>query len=297
MTKDTKIQIRKDVNTPVPSALESPGVSLPENIAGNDIYALVTGASRGLGKAFTVELARRNTNLLLVALPDDGLPELCEEMNRDYKIKCHFLETDLTSHGSIDELVRWVIGNYRVNILINNAGMGGSREFELAEKDYLDNMISLNIRALTLITHQLLPELKSHRQSWILNVSSMASFTPMGYKTVYPASKVFVLYFSQGLNQELKGTGVSVSVVNPGPMKTNKHVTSRIRKMGALGKIGLLTPEYVASRSIDLMFMGRTIIIPGWLNHLSWLATKTVPGWIRLPYITNRMKKGITISN
>jgi uncharacterized protein len=297
MTKGTKIQIKKKVNASIPSASETPGNSLPENIVSNDTYALVTGASRGLGKAFTVELARRNKNLLLVALPDDGLPELCQEMNRNFRIKCHYLETDLTSHGSIDELVRWVTGNYRVNILINNAGMGGSREFELAEKDYLDNMISLNIRALTLITHQLLPELKSHRQSWILNVASMASFTPMGYKTVYPASKVFVLYFSQGLNQELKGTGVFVSVVNPGPMKTNKHVTSRINKLGTLGKIGLLTPGYVASRSIDLMFRGRSIIILGWLNHLSWLAMKTVPGWIRLPYITNRMKKGITISN
>ncbi len=262
-----------------------------------DKYALVTGASKGLGKAFTIELAKRKINLLLVALPEDGLRELCADLEKNYQIKCHYFETDLTRKNGIDELIRWAAGRYRINILINNAGMGGSREFELAEKDYLDKMISLNIRALTLITHQLLPELKSHPRSYILNVASMASFTPMGYKTVYPASKVFVLYFSRGLCQELKGTGVIVSVVNPGPMKTNKQVIKRINKLGTFGTIGLLSPGYVASKSIDLMFKGKPVIILGWLNRLSWLAMKTVPAWIRLPYITKRMKKGITMSN
>jgi uncharacterized protein len=262
-----------------------------------DRYALVTGASKGLGKAFTIELAKRGINVLLVALPDDGLPELCGDLEKNYQVKCHYFETDLTSKNCIDELINWAAGRYSINILINNAGMGGSREFELAEKDYLDKMISLNIRALTLITHQLLPELKSHPRSYILNVASMASFTPMGYKTIYPASKVFVLYFSRGLFQELKGTGVFVSVVNPGPMKTNKHVIKRINKLGTFGTIGLLSPEYVASRSIDQMFKGKPVIILGWLNRLSWLAMRTVPAWIRLPYVTKRMKKAITTSN
>jgi uncharacterized protein len=263
----------------------------------NENFALVTGASRGLGRAFTIELARRKINILLVALPDDGLPELCMELRNNYQVKCDYFETDLTKNSNIDQMVNWVTLNYSVNILINNAGMGGSREFELAEKDYLDNMISLNIRALTLITHQLLPVLKSHKQSYILNVGSMASFSPMGYKTIYPASKVFVLYFSRGLYQELKGTGVFVSVVHPGPMKTNKQVIKLINRLGAYGKIGLLTPEYVASKSIKLLFQHKPIIILGWLNHLSWLAMKAVPAWIRLPYLTKRMKKGLTVSN
>jgi uncharacterized protein len=280
----------------VPVNTEQPGIFPSHKTSSDKLYALVTGASRGLGKAFTIELAKRSINVLIVALPDDGLPELCTLLSTEYRIECDYFEADFTRPGDIDEMVRWATGNYRINILINNAGMGGSREFELAEKDYLDNMISLNIRALTLITHQMLPELRSHRQSYILNVASMASFSPIGYKTIYPASKVFVLYFSRGLAEELKGSGVSVSVVYPGPMKTNKYVTKRIIKQGIYGRIGLLEPEYVASRSIDLMFRHKTHIILGWLNHLSWLFMKTVPAWIRLPAITKRVKRELTAS-
>ncbi len=259
-------------------------------------YALVTGASRGLGKEFAVELAKRNINLLMVALPDDGLPELCKFIRVRYKVECAFHETDLTRQHSISEMVNWALSNFRINILINNAGMGGSKEFESAGAEYLDNMISLNIRALTLITHQLLPELKSHRRAWILNVASMASFIPIGYKTIYPASKVFVLYFTKGLYQELKGTGILASVVHPGPMKTNSFVTNRINRMGMFGRIGLLTPEYVARKSINMMFRGKPLIILGWLNRLTWLLMKTVPDSIRLPFITKLVKKELFAS-
>ena len=259
-----------------------------------EFYALVTGASKGLGRAFSVELAKRNINVLLVALPDDGLPELCRKLTGEYNIKCSYFETDLTKKSNIGKLTEWALKNFNINILINNAGMGGSKEFELAESEYLENMIALNIRALTLITHRLLPGLKRHRQSYILNVASMASFSPIGYKTIYPASKVFVLYFTRGLHQELKGTGVFASVIHPGPMKTNSQVTRRIIKHGLFGKMGLLTPEYVAEKSLDKLFRHNSRIILGWLNRISWLVMTIVPLWIRLPMITRMVKKEIT---
>jgi uncharacterized protein len=293
MRKNSKPQV-KETNAAVHIEDKTSGMPSPPYPLNKKKYALITGASRGLGRAFTIELARRQINVLLVALPEDGLPELCSLLNTDYQVECDYFEADFTRPGEIDDMVKWATGNYSINILINNAGMGGSREFELADKDYIDNIISLNIRALTLITHQLLPELRSHRQSYILNVASMASFSPIGYKTVYPASKVFVLYFSRGLSEELKGTGVSVSVVYPGPMKTNKYVTKRINKQGIYGRIGLLEPEYVASRSIALMFRRKPHIILGWLNHLSWLFMKTVPLWIRLPVITRQVKNELS---
>ncbi len=267
------------------------------NFIKSDVFALVTGASRGLGKAFANELAKARINVLMVALPNDGLPELCESIKNNYNVKCHYFETDLTEQESISELVTWALNNFRINILINNAGMGGSKEFEHAETEYLDNIISLNIRALTHITHKFLPELKTHKQSYILNVASMASFSPIGYKTIYPASKVFVLYFSRGLYQELKGTGVFVSVLHPGPMKTNLHVTKRINQQGIFGRIGLLTPEYVAEKALIKLFNHNSLIILGWLNHLSWLIMKTIPTSIRLPIITKRVKREFSSPN
>ena len=274
--------------------MNDPEKTYIRNNKGTDkLFALVTGGSRGLGREFVIELARKKINVLIVALPDDGLPGLCQFIRNNFSVECHYLEIDLTNHNSIEELVNWASG-YRINMLINNAGMGGSREFVLAETEYLDSMIALNVRALTLITHKFLPELKSHKKSYILNVASMASFSPIGYKTIYPASKVFVLYFTRGLSQELKGTGVVVSVVHPGPMKTNRHVTKTIEKLGMFGKIGLLTPEYVASKSLNLLLKGRSLIILGWLNHLAWLVMKTVPLSIRLPLITNIIKKDVS---
>lgn len=254
-------------------------------------YAFVTGASRGLGRAFTVELAKRNINVLLIALPEDGLPELCTYLKENFSIKCSYFETDLTETRNIKKLTDWTLSKFRISILINNAGIGGSKEFEHAETDYLQKIIALNITALTLITHKLLPELKSHEQSYILNVASIASFSPIGYKTIYPASKVFVHYFSRGLQQELKGTGVFVSVLHPGPMKTNKQVIKRINRHGLFGRLGILTPEYVAERSLDKLFRHKSLIIPGWFNNFIRLLMKTVPVSIRLPIITKRIKR------
>lgn len=254
-------------------------------------YAFVTGASRGLGRAFTIELAKRNINVLLVALPEDGLPELCAHLKENYRIKCSFFETDLTETENIKKLIDWTLSRFRINILINNAGIGGSKEFEHAETDYLEKMIALNITALTLITHKLLPELKSHKQSYILNVASIASFSPIGYKTIYPASKVFVHYFTRGLHQELKRTAVFVSVLHPGPMKTNKQVIKRINKHGLFGRLGILTPGYVAEKSLDKLFKYKSLIVLGWFNNFIILIMKTVPISIRLPIITKRIKR------
>jgi uncharacterized protein len=261
-----------------------------------DLYALVTGASKGLGRQYALELARKKINVLLVALADDGLPELCNDLRDRFNIRCHYFATDLTKTENIEKLVNWTLGNFRVNILINNAGMGGSKEFELADAEYLDRMISLNIRALTLITHRLLPELKSHGQSFILNVASMASFTPLGYKTIYPATKVFVLYFTKGLRQELTGTGVTASVVHPGPMKTNSHVVRRIEKIGLFARIGLLSPEYVAGRSLNLLFRKKPVIILGWFNQLCRVGMKAVPSPLWLPMVTRMFKKELAAS-
>jgi short-subunit dehydrogenase len=182
-------------------------------------------------------------------------------------------------------------------MLINNAGIGGTSEFEKTNGSLINNIILLNVRATALLTHQLLPLLKQNQPAWILNVASMASFSPIGYKTVYPASKVFVLSFSRGLHEELKGSGVFVSVVHPGPMKTNEDSTRRIEKQGMLAKMGLLSPEVMAKKTLDKLFRKDTLILIGWINKLNWLLMKTIPVWVRLPLITQIVKREILTSN
>ena len=248
-------------------------------------FALVTGASQGLGKAFATELAQRGHNVLLTALPGTGLFQLCDSLENRYNITAHALACDLTFESEVQRLLQWIRENYAVHLLINNAGIGGTAAFSHTPFDFIDNVIQLNVRATVMLTHQLLPLLQRHRQAWVLNVASMAAFSPMGYKTVYPASKAFVRHFSRGLQEELKASGVWVSVVHPGPMATNPDCSRRIARQGWLGKAALLPPETLARKALDQLFKKKARIIIGGMNRFNRLLMWLVPTSIRLPLL------------
>lgn len=249
-------------------------------------YALITGAGKGLGKAFAEELAKRNYNVLLTALPGENLDTYCQYLSVKYSVDTDFIECDLTEKEEIMRVVCWVKENYLLSVLINNVGIGGTAEFEKAEASLIDTIIQLDIRATTLFTHELLPLLRTNETSWILNVSSMAAFTPLGYKTVYPASKDFVRFFSKGLYQELKGTGVFVSVVYPGPMTTHFDSMRRIIKQGTIAKMSVLSAQYTAKKTIENLFKKRTHIIIGNGNKFNRFLTRIIPVSLRCPMLT-----------
>lgn len=260
------------------------------NTHNTDSYALITGASQGFGKQLAEEIARRGINVLLVSLPGEDLPSFCKELESSYKIKADYFETDLREQSSVYQTAEWAIKNYKVNILVNNAGIGGSLPFEEASLELLESMIQINIRVVTLLTRLLLNELKSCKRAYILNVASMASFSPMAFKTIYPASKAFVHSFSRSLNQELKRTGVHVSAIYPGPMKTNAEVTGRIEKQSYIARLGLVSPSKVAKVAVSGLFERQSQIVPGLYNKFFWLLMKIVPLNVRLNVISDIMK-------
>lgn len=253
-------------------------------------YAVVTGASQGLGKAFAESLAKKNINVILISLPDQKLKEVSQEIAESYHVKTEYYEVDLSVNENIFKLTEWLNNSFDIHILINNAGLGGTMKFVDATPDYINTILQVNIAATSLITHQLLPNLLRQPQSYILNVSSMAAFSPIGFKTVYPASKTFIHSFSRGLYEELKDTNVFVSVVNPGAMKTNSDVCKRIEKQGFLGRLTLLDPDKVASYCINQLFKRDSVIM---VNPFSWLVMKVLPIWITLPLMTSAIKKEI----
>ncbi len=253
-------------------------------------YALITGASQGFGKELAEELARRSHNLLLVSLPNENLDKVSNELASKYKIDVNYFESDLTHERSVYDIAEWALSKYRVNVLINNAGIGGSMPFQLCTTKMLDEMIQINIRAVTILTRLMIEELRSHPKSYILNVGSLASFSPMAFKTIYPASKAFIYSFSHGLNQELKGSGVTVTAIHPGPMKTNAEVTSRIERQSPLGRLGLLSPKKVAKQAINGLFKSRTQIVPGIYNRIFWLLMKITPLNFRLNLVSDVFK-------
>lgn len=256
-------------------------------------YTPITGASTGLGKAFAIQCAKKSMNLILVSLPGEGLVELCRQIAETHQVKVVPFEADLTENESVQQLVNWVLSNFRVNFLINNVGIGGSHMFKDVSVASLEKMIRLNIGVTSLLTRHLIRELKSHPKAYILNVSSVIAFHPAAYKTVYPASKAFIYYFSRGLFQEMRGSGLHVSVILPGPFATNASVSQRIKKQGLWGKILLLTPEKVAEIAIVKTLKKQSVIIPGLGNKMSWLLMTVFPTRILLSFISKRFSTEI----
>ena len=244
-------------------------------------YTLITGASTGLGKELALECARLRKNLILTALPGEEINQMGPDLARKYQVQVKTFELDLTQIGAVEFLVD-KIDDLEIDILINNAGVGGTKSFLEATPEYIDQIVMLNMRALVLLSRLLLPVLKRQGKAYILNIASMASFGPMPFKTVYPASKAFVYSFSRGLGAELKGTGITVSVAHPGGMRTNAEVTRRIDSHNRFIRSTALSTAKVAQICIRQLLKDDELIIPGFMNKLSWLMFKIVPVWMRL---------------
>ena len=249
-------------------------------------YGLITGASTGLGKAFAEECARNGKNLLLVALPGEGLPEVCQSITSRFGVKTAWMEIDLTEENAVHEVSAWAQENYRVDLLINNAGIGGTKAFDQASFTYLDKILKLNVRATGLLTYLMLPELKTHQEAHILSVSSIIAFSAAAYKTFYPASKAFIHNFSRGLHEELKNTGVSVSVLMAGVMATNPSVVERMKHQGWMAQFILLQPEEAARKALHQMYLKKPVIVLGIGNKVSQLLAKYLPDKYRMSLLS-----------
>ena len=258
-------------------------------------YALITGAGMGLGKAIATELARRGHHLLLLARPGEELASLCHFLSSAYNVDTHFLEIDFTAPDTLKQIELWV-QDYAINILINNAGIGGSSYFDQTNIHAIDAIIQVNIRTMVLLTRILIRNLQQHTPAYILNIASMASCCPIAFKTVYPASKSFVYSFSRCLNEELKPLGISVSVVLPGPIKTNKEVSRRISQQGWWVNAGLLSPHELAQLAIKKMMGKHKVVIPGSINKINWLLLKLLPKGISIPLVSRAVRNEIQVA-
>lgn len=255
-------------------------------------YVVITGASLGLGKAIAEKLAAEGCNLILLSLPQENLSDCCDELAKNYGINTLYYETDLRDEDNIRAFAHWAVTqNVEIAGLVNNAGIGGSSFFEKTDLLNIDNMILINIRALTLMTRLFVPELKRREKSFILNVSSIAAFKPMPFKTVYPASKAYVYSFSVGLGEELKDTPIHVAVLHPGPMDTSVENAGRISKHGFLGKLVHLSVDEVAEIGVQQLLVGKRVIIPGIFNKICIRLLKTIPREVAMPILTKVLRK------
>ncbi|HEY2801102.1 MAG TPA: SDR family oxidoreductase [Chthoniobacterales bacterium] len=243
---------------------------------------LITGASAGIGQEFARQLAGRAKLLILVARRRERLGQLRDELLTHHpQLRVEVRPTDLTKPEQIDALVRCIADEkYPLDFLINNAGLGDLGSFASAEPEKIERIMSVNMVALTRLTRALLPSMIARKRGAILNVSSSAGFLPMANFAVYAASKAYVTSFSEALRAELRGTGVRVTALCPGPVRTEfTEVARRKADSGAVpGPEFVYVPvEQVVSAALCAVERDRALVIPGWAMKAGMAIVRLTP--------------------
>ena len=243
------------------------------------MYALVTGASRGIGRSIALLLARRGYDLLLVARSEDQLRALALEIGERHQHQTYVLALDLTAPAAAAAVAAWAARQApQLAVLVNNAGYGLWGRFEQLPLIEQQNMLQLNMLLPVALAHALLPQLRQQPQAYILNVASTAAYQAVPSLTLYAASKAFLLSFSRGLRFELKDSPVSVSCLSPGATTTTfaerAGMGAELQKTAA--KVSM-TAEAVAEAAITGLLAGEAEIIPGLLNKVSAGLSSFVP--------------------
>ncbi|MCD0489128.1 SDR family oxidoreductase [Pedobacter sp. MC2016-14] len=243
-----------------------------------DKFALITGASKGIGKEIALLLAHSGYKLLLVARSEQELKSLSMSIEQQYGNLPSYFVCDLSETGSAQKVAEWSRSqSATLSVLINNAGYGLWGNFADLEIQGQMNMLSLNINAVVELTHLLLPQLKETAQSYILNLSSTAAYQAVPSLAVYAASKSFVLSYSRALRFELKDTSVSVSCLCPGPTNTGFASRAGLDAFADLAEKFNMSPVVVAKAGLKGMFNKKAEIIPGILNKLSVFGVNILP--------------------
>lgn len=237
-------------------------------------WALVTGASNGIGLELARGLAAAGHPVVLVARSVEKLRALAIEIERDHRVETHIVAMDLGGHDAADRLVDQLAETgIHPRVLANNAGFGVyglHADTALADEQA---MIDLNITVLTRLTKRLLPGMLAAREGRILNVASTASFQPGPYMAVYYATKAYVLFYSEALAQELAGTGVTVTALCPGPTASGFQEKAAMHDSALVKGKRLPDAKSVADYGLRAMRRGQRVAIHGGMN---WLLAQSV---------------------
>jgi short-subunit dehydrogenase len=230
--------------------------------------ALVTGASSGIGLELSRVMASRGHDLILVARRESALAGLAEALESEHKAICNVIKADL----SLPETPRLLEEEVRrrgleVDILVNNAGFGIFGYFKNTSLERELDMLRVNAVALTELTKRFLPRMLEHHQGRILNVASTAAFQPGPLMAVYYASKAYVLSFGEAIAEELKGTGITVTTLCPGPTCTEFQSEAHLRQSPLIHGMGMPDAAEVARYGYEAMMKGRRVAIPGFVNR------------------------------
>jgi uncharacterized protein len=241
----------------------------------NGKWALVTGASAGIGKALAVELASGGTHLVLTARRRDRLEQLASQLHSKHKVRTEIFEADLARPIAPNEIFQFTKEKgIAVDLLINNAGFGQYGELSSVEPQRLLDMVQVNCGAVLHLTRLFLPDMVARRRGGVLIVASTAAFQAVPYISTYAATKVFDLFLAEGLAEEMRPHGVRVCALCPGTTESEFHDAAghpvRVRRRGE-------TAEKVARVGLHALAAGKSHIISGFGNYMGVQGQRIVP--------------------
>jgi uncharacterized protein len=249
--------------------------------------ALVTGASSGIGEAVARELAARGHGLTLVARREERLRALGDELGEAHGVRAEAIAVDLGDAAGRERLSGELAERgLDVEVLVNNAGFGSGGAFVELDGEREASMVRTNVEAVVALTHAFLPAMVERDRGAVLNVASLIAFQPVPYQATYGASKAFVLSFTDALHEELRETGVTVTAVCPGPVRTE------FGEMGGFGGADeripgplWLSAEKVARDALAAVERGDRVTVPGAHNRIAALWGQHLPRSILLPLV------------
>jgi short-subunit dehydrogenase len=247
---------------------------------------LITGATGGLGKAFTSYYDKDKNHLYLHGTSLDKLTKLKESLHCEVTL----LPSDFSDINQLHDFIKQ-IEPLHFDLVINNAGIGHYGPFDEMEIDQIETMIDLNLKALTLIAHTVLQDMKSRRSGYLLNVGSVASYFPGPLMAQYYATKAYVLSLSSALHEEAKDYQVVVSCLCPGPTKTEFHDRAHIATGSVLSSLFNGKPERVVQVGIRDLMKKKRVSLPGVGPKLSVFFSKLIPDGLFVSIMKNIQQK------
>jgi uncharacterized protein len=260
-------------------------VGLPEPSVSNT--ALVTGASSGIGAEIASQLASRGYSLVLVARREERLRSLATELASDHGVQAEVIACDLGDPAERDRLEEELRSRGRaVEILVNNAGFGHQADFARSPRERMVEMVRLNVEAVVDLTSRFLGPMVERGRGSVINIASLAAFQPLPGSSVYGASKAFVLSFSEAVRTELRGSGVTVTAVCPGPVRTEFMAVAEFPGVeDRTPGIVWTSAEDIARQAVEGAEHDKRVVVPGLLSRASALAGQHSPRAVALPLI------------
>ena len=257
--------------------------------------ALVTGASSGIGAAIGRELAARGHALILVARREERLQSLATELIDEHGISAAVIACDLADPAARARMVDEVsTGGRDVEVLVNNAGFGSRGKFASNDPDRMVGMVRLNIEAVVDLTARFLPGMVERGRGSVINISSTSAFQPLPGAAVYAAGKSFVLSFSEAIRTELRGTGIGVTAVCPGPVKTEFTDAAGMSGVEDSTPDAIwMTADEIGVAAVEGADSDKRVVVPGALNRAGSLLGQHTPRFIGLPIFERDLGLGL----